>query len=182
MEQVILVNEQDEQLGVMEKLEAHEKALLHRAFSIFIFNKKGEMLLQQRALNKYHSGGFWTNTCCSHPRPGEETAKAATRRLKEEMGFETPLAEIFSFSYKAEFANGLTEHEYDYVYAGTYNGPVLPNTSEVNDYCYKSMADIEASLQTHPGKYTPWFHIAFPKVWQWTKNNPASVNNGVAGL
>ena len=99
MEQVILVNEQDEQIGVMEKMEVHEKALLHRAFSIFIFNKKGEMLLQQRALDKYHSGGFWTNTCCSHPRLGEETAQAATRRLKEEMGFDTPLVEIFSFSY-----------------------------------------------------------------------------------
>lgn len=114
MEKVILVNEQDEVLGVMEKMEAHEKALLHRAFSVFIFNDKHELLLQQRAFSKYHSGGLWTNTCCSHPRPGESTEAAAIRRLKEEMGFTANLEKAFSFTYKAHFENGLTEHEFDH--------------------------------------------------------------------
>ena len=181
MEQVILVNEQDEQIGVMEKMEVHEKALLHRAFSIFIFNKKGEMLLQQRALDKYHSGGFWTNTCCSHPRLGEETAQAATRRLKEEMGFDTPLVEIFSFSYKAAFPNGLTEYEYDHVFVGTYDGSIYPNAAEVHDYSFKSMEEIDSLLQKKPDQYTPWFHLAFPKVRQWILNNPAFVSNDSIG-
>src|SRR4249919_2599143 len=114
-QEVILVNEQNEAIGTMEKMEAHRKALLHRAFSVFIFNSKGEMLLQQRALNKYHSGGLWTNACCSHPRPGELIEDAATRRLKEELGFETPLKKIFQFTYQASFDNGLTEHEFDHV-------------------------------------------------------------------
>lgn len=167
MEQVILVNEQGEQTGVMEKMEAHKKAILHMAFSVFIFNTKGEMLLQQRAFTKYHSGGLWTNTCCSHPRPGEEILPAAQRRLHEEMGFETPLTKIFTFTYKTCFDNGLTEHEFDHVFAGNYSGKVQPGINEVNDYCYKDMFDIQASLQTHPHKYTHWFHIAFPKVLDW---------------
>ena len=108
----------------MEKMEAHKKGLLHRAFSVFIFNGKGEMLLQQRALNKYHSGGLWTNACCSHPMPGEKTEDAADRRLKEELGFETPLEKIFDFVYKAEFDNGLTEYEFDHVFAGEYEGEI----------------------------------------------------------
>ena len=127
MEQVILVNEQDEQTGVMEKMEAHQKALLHRAFSVFIFNDKGELLLQQRASDKYHSGGLWTNTCCSHPNPDEETITAAQRRLKEEMGFTTKLSKAFDFIYKSEFSNGLTEHEFDHVFTGYYNGEIHPD-------------------------------------------------------
>src|SRR5688572_13811853 len=116
-QEVILVNEQDEVIGTMEKITAHRKAILHRAFSVFIFNSKGEMLLQQRAFNKYHSGGLWTNACCSHPAPGEHTADAAGRRLQEEMGFSASIQKIFEFTYFSEFENGLTEHEFDHVFA-----------------------------------------------------------------
>jgi isopentenyl-diphosphate delta-isomerase len=159
-----LVNEQDEEIGTMEKMEAHVKAVLHRAFSVFIFNTKGEMLLQQRAANKYHSAGLWTNACCSHPAPGEETSSAASRRLFEEMGFSTPLNRMFAFTYKSGFDNGLTEHEFDHVFTGTYGGFIKPNPEEVKDYCFKSMEAIEESLSSHPSKYTTWFHIAFPRI------------------
>ena len=164
IQEVILVNEADEPMGTMEKMEAHRKALLHRAFSVFIFNAKGEMLLQQRSDNKYHSAGLWTNACCSHPSPGEGTDAAASRRLREEMGFEVPLNEVFSFTYKASFANGLTEHEFDHVFFGRYDGPVVPDTGEVKDHVFMSMEEIDASLQREPEKYTAWFVIAFPKV------------------
>lgn len=176
MEQVVLVDEQDNSIGTMEKMEAHEKALLHRAFSVFIFNTKGEMLLQQRALSKYHSGGLWTNACCSHPRPEEPVATAAIRRLQEEMGFKTTLHKIFDFTYKAGFDNGLTEHEFDHVFMGVYEGAINPNESEVKEYTYKNMDEIAASLQTHPNKYTAWFHIAFPKVQAWMKQQDNSNN------
>ncbi len=163
-ELVILVNEQDEALGSMEKMEAHRKALLHRAFSVFIFNDKGEMLLQQRALSKYHSGGLWTNACCSHPRPGEDIYEAAQRRLEEEMGFRTELSKQFEFVYRTAYENGLTEYEYDHVFTGTFNGEILPDKHEVKDYCFKSMTAIEDSLISHPAKYSSWFLIAFPKL------------------
>jgi isopentenyl-diphosphate Delta-isomerase len=169
--EVILVNEHDEQLGTMEKMEAHEKALLHRAFSVFIFNDQGEMLLQQRAPAKYHSGGLWTNACCSHPAPGEATEAAAARRLSEEMGFTAPLTKAFHFTYRAPFSNGLTEHEFDHVFTGLYNGSVNPNPGEVADYCYKSMEAIKLSLISHPEDYTAWFHIAFPQVEAWLKQH-----------
>lgn len=174
MEQVILVNEHDEETGVMEKMEAHEKALLHRAFSVFIFNEEGQMLIQQRAARKYHSPKLWTNACCSHPRPGEATLFAAQRRLQEELGFETPLQEVFEFTYKADFDNGLTEHEFDHVYTGSYNGIIKPNVNEVLDYCYKSMEAIHESLQSHPHKYTVWFAIAFPRILDWWKQQYAA--------
>ena len=164
IEEVILVNEQDQQTGTMEKMEAHRKALLHRAFSVFIFNAKGEMLLQQRAKLKYHSPGLWTNSCCSHPRPGEAVEAAARRRLKEEMGFETPLNKIFDFIYKADFENGLTEFEFDHVYTGTYDGRLNPDQQEVLDYCFRSLEDIQQDLDSRPEKYSSWFRIAFPKV------------------
>lgn len=164
MQEVILVNGQDEPTGVMEKMEAHQKGLLHRAFSIFIFNSRGEMLLQQRASSKYHSPDLWTNACCSHPQPGESTAEAALRRLKEELGFETRLSEIFSFTYRAVFENGLTEHEFDHVLVGTYNDQVFPNADEVKDYCFMKPEKIKESLASHPHKYTEWFKIAFPKL------------------
>lgn len=166
-QEVILVNEKDEPIGTMEKIEAHRKALLHRAFSVFIFNNKGEMLLQQRALNKYHSAGLWTNACCSHPFPGETTPDAAHRRLQEELGFNTRLEKIFDFTYQTAFDNGLIEHEFDHVFAGLYEQRITPNPEEVHDVCYKSLEDIQQSLQTHPQKYTSWFHIAFPKVKEW---------------
>ena len=161
---VILVDENDTPTGTMEKIEVHQKALLHRAFSVFIFNSKGEMLLQKRADNKYHSPALWTNACCSHPAPGQDTLEAATKRLQEEMGFTTSLEKVFDFIYKAPFDNGLTEHEFDHVFTGTYNEAVIPDKEEVSDYCYKTTEEIKSSLQSHPEKYTEWFKIAFPKL------------------
>ncbi len=170
MEQVVLVNELDQEIGLMEKMEAHEKALLHRAFSVFVFNGQGELLLQQRALTKYHSGGLWTNTCCSHPRPNETVLDAANRRLVEEMGFATPLEKVLDFIYLAEFSNGLTEHEFDHVYIGHYNGPIVPNPNEVNAFEYRTMESIQASLDAKEGLFTAWFEIVFPKMMDWWKN------------
>ncbi len=166
---IILVNEKDEEIGTMEKLEVHLRGLLHRAFSVFIFNSKGEMLLQQRAVNKYHSGGLWTNACCSHPKPGESNQQAAERRLKEEMGFITSVQKIFEFIYSSEFENGLKEFEFDHVFAGIYDGAMCPNADEVNDYCFKSIDSIKESLHSNPSQFTTWFHIAFPLVVKWTR-------------
>jgi len=173
MEQVVLVNEQDEELGLMEKMEAHEKALLHRAFSVFVFNKSGELLLQQRALDKYHSGGLWTNTCCSHPRPNEPVSDAASRRLQEEMGFVTPLNKVFDFVYKASFDNGLTEHEFDHVFVGYYDGNIQPDPLEVNEAVYRSMESIQQSLESKDGLFTAWFEIIFPKMMDWWQQHHA---------
>ncbi len=170
---VILVNEKDEPVGTMEKLEAHQKGLLHRAFSVFVINDEGQMLLQQRAAGKYHSGGLWTNTCCSHQLPGEETSVAAHRRLEEEMGFDCPLEEIFSFTYRAELDNGLTENEFDHVLLGRYNGPVHPDAGEVQAYRYLSLNDIRSQLATAPQQYTHWFHIAFPQIAAFIEGKPA---------
>jgi isopentenyl-diphosphate Delta-isomerase len=161
---VILVNELDEEVGIMDKMEAHRKALLHRAFSVFIFNSKGEMLLQRRARHKYHSGGLWTNACCSHPLPGETALKAAERRLQEELGFKLPLNKAFEFIYKTTFDNGLTEYEYDHVFIGHYDGEIHPDPDEVSDYCYKGIEEIKDSLSFHSDKFTEWFKIAFPRI------------------
>lgn len=169
--EVILVDEQDQPCGVVEKMEAHRRGVLHRAFSIFIFNSQGEMLLQQRAFEKYHSGGLWTNACCSHPFPGEETIQAAIRRLREELGFETKLEKIFDFVYKADFDNGLIEHEFDHVFTGYYEGKIVMNPEEVKDVCYKSMTGIQRDLLEEPAKYTAWFRLAFPKVFDWWEAN-----------
>jgi isopentenyl-diphosphate delta-isomerase len=166
--EVILVNEKDEQTGTMEKMEAHRKGILHRAFSIFIFNSKGEMLLQQRAADKYHNGNLWTNACCSHPIPGEQLSSAAIRRLEEEMGFTTPLEKVCDFTYKVTFENGLTEHEFDHVFIGNYDGEINVNHSEVKDFCYKSIDEIKSSMMSHPQKFTAWFKIAFPKVKEYS--------------
>ena len=164
MDYVVLVDEFDKELGIMEKMEAHQKALLHRAFSVFLFNSKGEMLLQRRAASKYHSGGLWTNACCSHPRPGESNLDAATRRTFEELGFYPEIRDAFSFIYKAEFDNGLTEHEFDHVFVGEYEGPVIPDPKEVSEYCYKSLDQIRTELLQQPHLYTEWFKIAFHEV------------------
>jgi isopentenyl-diphosphate Delta-isomerase len=161
---LILVDENDVPLGTMEKMEVHQKALLHRAFSIFIFNSKGEMLLQQRALNKYHSAGLWTNACCSHPLAGQLLQEAAQKRLQEEMGFTTSLEEAFHFTYKAALENGLSEHEYDHVFIGRYDGEVHPEIREVHDYCFMTPEEIKKSILSHPEKFTEWFKIAFPMV------------------
>jgi isopentenyl-diphosphate Delta-isomerase len=165
MEEVILVDETDTPLGKMEKMEAHRKALLHRAFSVFIFNSKGEMLLQRRAQGKYHSPGLWTNACCSHPRPGEDTHSAALRRLTEELGITTTLTKLFDFTYRSAYDNGLTEFEFDHVFAGVYDGrDIQPDPAEVSDFCFRSPVDIQVDLQRSPAKYTTWFHLAFPLV------------------
>jgi len=166
-QQVILVNEKDEPVGIMEKMEAHQKGLLHRAFSVFIFDSNGHMLLQQRALAKYHGGHLWTNTCCSHPYPDEKTEEAARRRLQEEMGFSTPIKEIFSFTYKAHVENDLIEHEYDHVFAGEYEGLIQPNENEVAAYQFENMEQLKSDIQNQPEKFTAWFKIAFPKIENW---------------
>jgi isopentenyl-diphosphate delta-isomerase len=165
VEKVILVNEKDEAIGIMEKMEAHEKGLLHRAFSVFIFNSKGEMLLQRRALNKYHSAGLWTNTCCSHPRPGEDTRSAAQRRLHEEMGLYVELDFMTVFTYKTPFDNGLTEYEIDHVYIGKTDADPNINPDEVDSYCWKLTSDIKEELTAQPGKFTSWFKIAMEKLF-----------------
>jgi isopentenyl-diphosphate Delta-isomerase len=164
LNKLILVDENDVPVGTIGKMEAHEKAMLHRAFSVFIFNSKGDMLLQQRALNKYHSGGLWTNACCSHPYFEQDTLTAAEKRLQEEMGFTTSLQKAFEFVYQAAFDNGLTEYEYDHVFVGKYEGEIVPDKNEVEDYCFMSMEAIKNAIQSHPQKYTEWFKIAFPKL------------------
>lgn len=165
-EQVILVNEKDEQIGLMPKLEAHQKALLHRAFSVFIFNDASELMLQQRAMHKYHSPGLWTNTCCSHQRDGESSLEAGKRRLQEEMGFTTPLRETTSFIYKAPFDNGLTEHEYDHILVGEYNDAPIINKDEVAAWKWMSLEDIKEDIIQNPNRYTEWFKIIFDKFYQ----------------
>ncbi len=166
IEYVVLVNEEDQSIGTMEKMEAHVKGALHRAFSVFIFNSKGELLLQQRALDKYHSPGLWTNTCCSHPRPDEAVEDAAHRRLAEEMGMECPLDYQFHFQYRAEFNNGLTEHELDHVFFGQSDTPPVLNRGEVADCRYVSLDLLEKELKEFPEKYSPWLRICFEKVKQ----------------
>jgi len=170
-QEVILVNEQDEAIGTMKKMEAHEKGLLHRAFSVFIFDSRGRMLLQQRATGKYHGAHLWTNACCSHPFPGEVVYKAAERRLREELGFAAPLHELFSFTYKAEVENNLVEHEFDHVFAGRYDGSIQPNSQEVSDILYEEMSEIKKQIETEPLRFTSWFKIAFPRIEKWWKEN-----------
>ncbi|GHC64886.1 isopentenyl-diphosphate Delta-isomerase [Ulvibacter litoralis] len=162
-EQVILVNENDVQIGLMPKLEAHEKGLLHRAFSVFVFNEKNELMLQQRALHKYHSPGLWTNTCCSHQRDGETSLEAGKRRLFEEMGFETPLKQSISFIYKAPFDNGLTEHEFDHILLGNYNEAPLINEEEVAAWKWMPLEEVKKDIEAQPEIYTAWFKIIFDK-------------------
>jgi isopentenyl-diphosphate Delta-isomerase len=164
---VVLVDENDQPVGEMEKMEAHKKGLLHRAISVFVFDTKGNMLLQQRAKSKYHGAGLWSNTCCSHPFPGETPHAAANRRLQEEMGFHTPLDHILSFTYRAEVENGLIENEFDHVYAGVYDGEIAPAAAEVAAYRYTSLDTIREELMSTPEKFTKWFHIVFPAIDKW---------------
>lgn len=165
-EQVVLVDEQDNAIGLMPKMEAHEKAVLHRAFSVFIFNDKGELMLQQRAAHKYHSPLLWTNTCCSHQRDGESNVEAGRRRLQEEMGFVTEIKEVFSFVYKAPFDNGLTEHELDHVMVGKFNGKPTINKEEVEDFKWMTLADVKSDIENNPEIYTEWFKIIFDKSFE----------------
>lgn len=164
MEHVVLVDEKDTQIGIMEKMAAHIVPRLHRAFSIFIFNSKGELLLQQRALSKYHSPGLWTNTCCSHPRQGETLEEATARRLKEELGMTCDMHEVFTFIYKASVGLGLTEHEFDHVWFGQSDATPVINTDEVEAWKYMSLDDIAADMNVHPEQYTEWFKISFNEV------------------
>lgn len=170
-ENVILVNEQDQQIGLMPKLEAHEKAVLHRAFSVFVLNDKNELLLQQRAHHKYHSPLLWTNTCCSHQREHESNIQAGTRRLEEEMGFVTEITELFHFIYKAPFDNGLTEHELDHVMIGRYNGIPKINKEEVEDWKWMSIEDVKKDMQSHPEIYTIWFRIIFDEFYHYLEEH-----------
>jgi isopentenyl-diphosphate Delta-isomerase len=160
---VVLVDEQDNELGLAEKMEAHEKALLHRAFSVFIFNDKGELLLQQRAKHKYHSAGLWTNTCCSHPRPNERVLDAANRRLKEEMGLSVFLEKKFDFVYKTPFDNDLTEYEFDHVFVGYTNSNPVLNREEAESFKWKTIEDIKTDIVLFPHSFTSWFKIAINK-------------------
>jgi isopentenyl-diphosphate Delta-isomerase len=161
---LILVDEKDKPWGKLEKLLVHQLGLLHRAFSVFIFNSKGELLLQQRADEKYHSGGLWTNTCCSHPRFGEEISWAIDRRLIEEMGMSCKTNFAFSFIYKTKFENGLTEHEFDHVYFGVTDDSPRPVKSEVKNYKYMSIESLEMDIMIHPENYTEWMKICLPQL------------------
>lgn len=173
-EHVILVDEQDQEIGLMPKLEAHEKAQLHRAFSVFILNDKNELMLQQRASHKYHSPLLWTNTCCSHQRPGESNIEAGKRRLFEEMGFSAELRDVFHFIYKAPFDNGLTEHELDHVLLGRFEGEPEINPDEVHDWKWMALADVKREMETHPEKYTVWARIIFEEFYHYLSDHPES--------
>lgn len=164
MPQVVLVDRQNRKIGVEEKLVAHKKGLLHRAISIFIFNSKGELLLQQRAKNKYHSAGLWSNTVCSHPAPGESFAHAAHRRLEEEMGFDCKLKKLYCFIYQTEFDNGLSENEYDCVFVGEFNGQPKPNPVEVAAYRWQNLDDLKQDILKHGDIYTFWLKLALEQV------------------
>jgi len=159
MDQVILVDEHDNELGLMEKMEAHRKGTLHRAFSVLLYNSKGEVLLQKRSSNKYHSAGLWTNTCCSHPKPSEKMKEAVMRRLKEEMGIDTQPEYAYKFLYKVELDNDLIEHELDHVYVGLFNQEPITNSHEVENWRFASLAEIKEDIQKNPKAYTHWFKL-----------------------
>ena len=170
-EEVILVNELDEPIGLMPKLEAHQKAVLHRAFSVFVLNDQNEIMLQQRAHHKYHSPLLWTNTCCSHQRNGETNIEAGSRRLFEEMGFKTDLKELFHFIYKAPFDNGLTEHELDHVMIGYYHEDPIVNPEEVEDWKWMKIEDIKTDMELNPAIYTVWFKIIFDEFYHYIEDH-----------
>lgn len=163
-EEVLLVNDQDEALGTMGKLQAHREGVLHRAFSVFLFDEDGRLLLQRRASSKYHSAGLWTNTCCSHPRPDEDVTVAARRRLREEMGIEAELEPRFSFLYRASFENGLHEHELDHVFFGRWSGTPTPDPAEAADWRYANLDTIEMEMRQHPENFTIWLRACWDQV------------------
>lgn len=163
-EMVILVDENDKEIGTEEKMKTHKEGKLHRAFSIFIFNSKGEMLLQKRAKSKYHSGGLWSNACCSHPRPEENLEQSTHRRLKEEMGFDCDLQKAFHFVYKTSLDNNLTEYEFDHVFIGEYDEEVKINQNEAEDFKWVSIDTLKEDVEKNPENYTVWFKIALSEV------------------
>lgn len=162
-ERVVLVDENDAEVGTLEKQRAHLEGRLHRALSVFVLNSRGEMLLQRRASAKYHSGGLWTNTCCSHPRPGEAVDEAARRRLREEMGIDIDLTPLFEFTYRAQVGRGLVEHEYDHVFGGRYDGEPVPSADEVEGWRWVPVRDVAAMVREDPGVFTPWFRVVFSR-------------------
>lgn len=164
MEQLILVDGNDVQIGTGEKMDVHQRGVLHRCFSIFVFDREGRVLMQQRARTKYHSGGLWTNTCCGHPRDGEKTEDAAHRRLREEMGFDCEMKEALTFIYRAELDRGLIEHEFDHVFFGHHNGEVVPNPEEADGYRWSPVEEVLEEMNTAPERYTVWSIIALKKL------------------
>jgi isopentenyl-diphosphate delta-isomerase len=170
-EKVILVDINDKEVGSEEKIRAHRTGRLHRAFSVFVFNSKGQLLLQRRATAKYHSGGLWTNTCCSHPRPGEGTEEAAHRRLNEEMGFDCSLSEIFRFVYKVKFDDSLFEHEYDHVFVGSYDGKPVLNREEADDWKWIGVEELKNDVEKNPGSYTYWLKVALGEVLSFSEQH-----------
>ena len=175
-EQVILVDERDAERGLGLKLETHKRGILHRAFSIYAFNDRGELLLQKRAAGKYHSGGVWANTCCGHPRQGEENAEAAHRRLQEEMGFDCPLQEIPSTVYRAELGHSMVEHEFLHVFIGRFNGTPKPNPKEAEDFAWVSLAKLQEDIAALPERYSAWLKICLPHVMKNTNGATARSN------
>lgn len=172
-DEVVLVDDRDQVLGTMDKLKAHREGVLHRAFSVFLFDHDGRLLLQRRAETKYHSGGLWTNSCCSHPRVGEDLLAAAERRVAEELGIVTPLQHRFSFTYRASFDNGLHEHELDHVFFGRWSGNVRPDPDEVIDWRYATIEEIDADLLAHPQRYTVWLKACWPEVLADVRSAPS---------
>ena len=169
--QVILVDEHDNPTGTMEKHQAHHQGLRHRAISVYLFNRAGELLLQRRAAGKYHCGGLWSNTCCGHPYPGESARDAAERRLREEMGVQVELRKLFEFSYHLELANGMSEHEYGHLYGAIDDQPPRPDPEEADDFRYVALAQLEAELAAHPERFTPWFLLCYPSFKQYLQDN-----------
>lgn len=163
-EQVILVDKNDKEIGIGSKLQTHKEGKLHRSFSIFVLNSKGELLMQQRAKTKYHSGGLWSNTACGHPRPGKDVIAAARRRLQEEMGFDTELKELFTFIYKVKLDHDLLEHEYDHVFRGKFDGNPVPDPAEVEEWKFVPLGVVQKDLKENPDFYTAWFRICFERV------------------
>jgi len=169
MEEVILVDENDKEIGTGEKIRTHKEGKLHRAFSVFVFNSKGQLLLQKRAKSKYHSGGLWSNTCCSHPRRGEPLLYAAHRKLKQEMGFDCVLEKVSSFIYKVQLDNGLSEHEYDHIFIGKFDGMVLPNPEEAEDCRWVKIYELKNDIEKNPDSYTYWLRISIDKMISYLK-------------
>ena len=172
LDQVVLVNERDEPVGTMEKMEAHREGALHRAFSIFLFDREGRTLLQERSEGKYHSAGLWSNACCSHPRPGEELASATARRLREELGIKCDLVEKFAFTYRASFDNDLHEHEFDHVFFGAFEGDPQPDPEEVKALRWISPEELDAEILAGPERFTPWLLICWEQVREQLRRKP----------
>lgn len=179
--QVILVDEHDHPTGTMEKHEAHHRGLRHRAISVYVFNRAGELLLQRRAAGKYHCGGLWSNTCCGHPYPEESSKHAAERRLREEMGVQVELHKLFEFSYRLELANGMTENEYGHLFGAVDEQPPRLDPEEADDFRYVAVPELEAEMAAHPERFTPWFLICYPTFRQYLQSHDGSVTLQVPG-